>query len=268
MIKEIVFTETLAEAVLEGRKDGSAYIGGGTWLLSRTTWGQTGGLCRYIALDKLSLRYIRQEEESCRIGAKTTFQDLVESSTVLGIIRRAALCTASRTVRNMATVGGDVSLWGDDSVLAPVLWSLDAGVSIGAEKDVPVREIRDKKRTYLIREICIPDCRRCGDVMCLSRTAHGRKSLVVAVTATAVASRIEGLKIVVSDCRGALTRLEETQAALEGSALPERDKIEELVSAEVSPEPDLHASREYKKYMAGVIVADILKQLAREGAAG
>ena len=104
--------------------------------------------------------------------------------------------------------------------------------------------------------------------MSLSRTAHSPKSLVAAVTATKVASKIEGLRIVVSDCSGAVAGLEETQAALEGSALPERNKIAELVSAEISPEPGLHASGKYKKYMAGVLVADILSKLAREGAAG
>ena len=52
--------------------------------------------------------------------------------------------------------------------------------------------------------------------------------------------------------------------SLDGAALQPRERIEQLVSAGFTPLPDLRASVEYKRYMAGVLVADLLASLADE----
>jgi CO/xanthine dehydrogenase FAD-binding subunit len=68
----------------------------------------------------------------------------------------------------------------------------------------------------------------------------------------------------VSDCGGQLVRLPAAESSLVGAPLPPRERIEQLALAGLAPRADLHASVEYKRYMAGVLVADLLADLARE----
>jgi CO/xanthine dehydrogenase FAD-binding subunit len=68
-------------------------------------------------------------------------------------------------------------------------------------------------------------------------------------------------RVVVSDCCGRRGRLTSLERILEGAAPPPREQIEELVRAEFHPSSDLHASAGYKRYIAGVCVADALGEL-------
>ena len=66
----------------------------------------------------------------CRIGAAVTFQALVDSPLVPHVLKAAARLTASRTLRNMVTVGGELGLRPEDSALIPVLVALGAEVHL------------------------------------------------------------------------------------------------------------------------------------------
>jgi CO/xanthine dehydrogenase FAD-binding subunit len=70
------------------------------------------------------------------------------------------------------------------------------------------------------------------------------------------------VRVVVSDCREQRVRLLAVERALEGSALPAKSRIEESVGTAFAPAADIHASSAYKRYMAGILVADALHALA------
>ena len=260
MITDIVRPRTVAEAVKAKSAPGAAWLGGGTWLNS----GKAEHVTTLVSLENLGLDSIRAEAGRCLIGAAVTFQELADHALVPPALRGAARLTASRTLRNMVTVGGELGLASMDSAVIPVLIALGADVTLaGKRRPVPIRSFLDEGRAGLILGISVPD-RLLAAVRAVSRTSHSPRSLVAAVSARAAAPVLQSPVLVVTDCRGHLVRLEEAEKSLDGAALPPRERIEQLARAGFTPLPDPHASVDYKRYMAGVLVADLLASLAGE----
>jgi putative selenate reductase FAD-binding subunit len=260
MISDIVRPNTVAEAVRAKTAPGAAFLGGGTWLNS----GRAEDVTILVSLEKLGLDSIRAESGLCRIGASVTFQAIVDSMHAPPALREAARLTASRTLRNMVTVGGELGLCPDDSALIPVLIVLGAEVSLaGKKKLVPIQDFVDAHKAGLVLGVSVPAQAAAG-VRAVSRTSHSPRSLVAAVSARAAAPNVEQPRLVLSDCRGQRVRLSAAEQKLHGAPLPPRQDIESLARAEFSPRPDLHASAPYKLYVAGVLIADLLAALAGE----
>jgi putative selenate reductase FAD-binding subunit len=263
MITDIVRPVTVAEAVRAKSAPGAAYLGGGTWLNS----GKSGDVTTLVSLEKLGLGFITADGGRCSIGVGVTFQALVDNPGVPSVLRQAALLTASRTLRNMVTVGGELGLRPVDSAMIPVLIALGAEVSLaGKKKPLSVEAFLrdgDEKKPGLILSVSIP-AGSASAVRAISRTSHSPRSLVAVVSARAITPSLEQPRLVLSDCRGHLVRLVTAERSLDGAPLPPRQDIEALARAEFSPSADMHASVPYKRYMAGVLVADLLASL-RDG---
>ena len=260
MITDIVRPKTVAEAVEAKSAPGAAWLGGGTWLSS----GNAEHVTTLVSLEHLGLDAIHAGSGRCVIGAAVTFQELVDNPHVPHALRDAARLTASRTLRNMVTVGGELGLNPADSALIPVLIALGADVDLAGKKSMPIQKYHgDDNSGALVLGVSVPGALLAA-VRAVSRTSHSPRSLVVAVSAHAAAPKLRGVVIVVSDCRGQRVRLARMEKKLEGARIPPRQDLEGLARAELDPGPDVHASARYKKYMAGVLVADLLAALAGE----
>jgi putative selenate reductase FAD-binding subunit len=231
MITDIVRPKTVAEAVRVKSAPGTAWLGGGTWLNS----GSAPAVMTLISLEHLGLGSISALKGRCCIGAMATFQDIADAAPVPSALRDAVKLTASRTLRNMATVGGELGLKPDDSAVIPVLLALEAEVSVaGKKKPVPVQVYLDEDKAGLVLEVSVPALQAAA-VRAVSRTSHSPRSAVVAAC---------GQRVVVSDCQGQLVVLSNDAA--------------------FDPRPDMHASAAYKRYIVGVLVEDLRSFLARE----
>ncbi len=259
---EILRPTSIREAERAGSRPGAAYLGGGTWLCS----GKAVRPVALISLERLHLGSILHDGGRCTIGATVTLQRLLDDPGIAPALRDAASRTTSRTLRNMATLGGELGLASPSSALLPVLIALHARVHLAGRQAIDIERFCSEKPAGLILEISIPDSARPCGVESLSRASHSTRSLVVAASASAAAPAVRGLRVVVSDCRGLLLRLTGIEHALEGKALPSRDRLEAMVGAAFSPTADAHASAGYKSYMAGVFTADLLRALAGKGA--
>jgi putative selenate reductase FAD-binding subunit len=250
MVRELLRPATVSEAVRMASRPRSAFLGGGTSLNS----GLGDGPEVLISLERLGLDVLVRLPDRLRIGATVTLQQIVDSGEVPKPLREAAALTASRTIRCMATVGGELALRPADSALIPLLVVMGAEARLASRKrPVPVEELCQGPWRDLLLEIAVPLAapeERCG-VRALSRTSHGPRSLVVAV------DRV-GPRILASDCRGQLFRFVELEEELAGAPLPARGKIEEAVARVFFPTPDPWASAEYKRHIAGILVADLL----------
>jgi putative selenate reductase FAD-binding subunit len=260
MITDIVRPKSVAEAVRARTAPGAAYLGGGTWLSS----GRAQHVTTLVSLEHLGLGSIRPESGRCVIGASATFQSLVDSPLVPPVLRAAVRLTASRTLRNMVTMGGELGLSPDDSAVIPVLIVLGADVAVaGRKKPVSIEAFLDKGQPGLILGVSVPR-QATAAVQAVSRTSHSPRLLVAAVSARAVAPALEQPRLVLSDCRGLRVRLSGAERKLDGAPLPPRQDIEALARAEFSPGSDPYASAAYKRYMAGVMIADLLAGLSDE----
>jgi putative selenate reductase FAD-binding subunit len=259
MIVEIRRPKTVRDAVREKTAPGAAYLGGGTWLNARRTEESV----ILVSLENLGLDGISLTGDRCGIGAAATFQQIAENPGVPRGVRDAVLLTASRTLRNMVTLGGELGLSPADSALIPVLMALDASVFLAdRKKPVSMWELERQRGNVLILSASVAaSLRRCR-LKAISRTAHAPRSLVVAASGVAAGQGLRDIRIVVSDCAGQCVRLEELEKELEGAALPEAPLLEKRVAGLFTPRAEIHASAGYKRYIAGVLVADALHELA------
>jgi probable selenate reductase FAD-binding subunit len=233
MITEIARPKTVTEAVRAGSAPGAAYLGGGTWLNS----GRAGNVTTLVSLERLGLDSLHVDGDRCTLGAAATFQAVADNPRVPAGLRDAVRLTASRTIRNMVTLGGELGLAPRDSAVIPLLLAMEAEVSLaGRGKPVPIQRFVDENKAGLILSVSIP-VRPAASVCAVSRTSHGPRSLVVAMC---------GERVAVSDCQGQLALLEEPRT--------------------FEPRPDIFASTEYKRYLIGVLVADLQAALAARGA--
>ena len=100
----------------------------------------------------------------------------------------------------------------------------------------------------------------------LSRTSHSRKSLVCAASISINEGRIDDMRVAVGDCVSRpmrLTHLERHQVA--SKDLVTKAEIEASTGRMMEFTDDIHASSEYKRYLAGVYLADLIYDLAVKG---
>jgi probable selenate reductase FAD-binding subunit len=263
MMTEILRPETVEEAVRFKSRPGAAYLGGGTWLNSGAAQETTA----LISLEKLGLDAVHGTAESCVMGAALTLQGIVENAALPSAILEAAALTASRTLRNMVTLGGELGFCAEDSALIPVLMALDARITLaGRATPIALEGFCTERPDGLILSVTSRGSGAACAMRAVSRTSHSRKSLVVAVSAEAFAPVLLKARIIASDCCGRRSRLTDVEQTLESAPLPSKPRIEELVAISFSPQTDMHASSEYKRYSAGTIVADLLHSLAHRKA--
>lgn len=128
MSRELCAAASASEAVIM-RDASSAYLAGGTEPLRS---GTERSADRLIMLKNITeLKGISGETpEAVRIGSMTTFQEALGSDLVPAYLKEALRYMASRTKRNMATIGGNVALMRDDSYLAATLIAAHAKLEL------------------------------------------------------------------------------------------------------------------------------------------
>jgi putative selenate reductase FAD-binding subunit len=246
MVTEVLRPSTLDEALALGARPGAAYLGGGTWLNS----GRAAGVDILVSLENLGLGRVERRGDALVIGAAVTFQEVREAADAPPAVRAAVSFTASRTLRNMVTVGGELGLLPEDSVLVPVLIALEAEIHLAGAAALTVEELHRRRPGGLITGVVVPDGRRCA-VTRLARTTHSPRSLVIAVSLppSGHGHGRHAPRIVASDCTGLVAVVQ---------------RPEELAAAFV-PRAGIHASARYKSYMAGLLAADLLASLGSAG---
>jgi CO/xanthine dehydrogenase FAD-binding subunit len=132
---EVVSPKNLSDAlnVLHDRSDGIKPIAGGTDAIIQAKEAslQTRRLLDISSLAEL--RYIHREGSVIRIGALTTYSDIIESPMLSSSCRM--LVEASRTIgslqiQNRATIGGNLGNASPAGDTIPPLYALDANVKV------------------------------------------------------------------------------------------------------------------------------------------
>ena len=109
---EYVRAEDVAAAVaLVSADPGAQYLAGGTTQLDLTLKDGVLNPERLDDIAHLPLGEINRSEDTLRVGALVTMEELATDPTVaerLPLVREALLAGASPQLRNMATIGGNV----------------------------------------------------------------------------------------------------------------------------------------------------------------
>ena len=162
MSRELCAAASASEAVIM-RDDSSAYLAGGTELLRS---GTERSADRLIMLKNIpELKGVSGETpEAVRIGSMTTFQEALGSDLVPAYLKEALRYMASRTKRDMATIGGNVALMRDDSYLAATLIAAHAKLELlrrtkpdSGESEQDQSGYPDKNRAWIWRRLHRPE---------------------------------------------------------------------------------------------------------------
>ena len=133
-------------------------LAGGTDLLVDLKTGRVA-VGHLVSLNRIDeLRGIAKTEAGLRIGALTTITELGDSPVVregIAPILDAAMQMAARQIRNMATVGGNVSCAVPCADLPPILTAMKAGVQLwspGGERGVALEGFYAGPRQTILRD--------------------------------------------------------------------------------------------------------------------
>jgi CO/xanthine dehydrogenase FAD-binding subunit len=230
------------------------------------------------------LRGIADEGEAIRIGALTTYTQLIKSSLIQRYI--PSLVSASRTIgaiqiQNRGTIGGNIVNASPAGDSLPVLAAFDAEVEIGSlrglrrvsidqfytgyrktvlEPDELVLAVRVPKLKDVERDIF----RKVG-----TRRAQAISKVVMAVKVEISDGTIGRISIGIGSVAPTVIRAPQTEALLTNFSLKTKvietfeliDKARTMITQEVAPISDMRSTEYYRRKVTGNVLANCLYQL-------
>ena len=125
MAEKLIIAGSVEEA-LKAKDADSVFMAGGTEI---NRLGSSVTANTLVSVRKIKeIRFIKQEDGMVWLGAATTFQEAIDAEEVPEYFKEACRFMASRTKRNMATLGGNIALLRDDSYIVPCLIAAKATV--------------------------------------------------------------------------------------------------------------------------------------------
>lgn len=224
------------------------------------------------------LQFITEEGATLRIGAATTIARLLESPLIrekAPLLWEACRRFADPLVRNLATIGGNLCNASPAADSAVPLLALGASVQLesvaNGPRKLPLENFFLGPNKTALRpgelltavEFTVPGASARGAYFKFGL----RRSMAISLVSLAVLLRVDGGAI--GEARIALgavaptpVRARETEEFLRGKMIS-REVLEEAtrrVGVEICPISDVRASREYRRYLAGVLLKRALER--------
>lgn len=262
MIKEFVRPSSVEEAVALGKK-GYVFLAGGTQVNNAPfkKWGSP--VEKVASLDALRLDGVGYSGGQVTIGAGVTLQELVDSPSVPQPLREAAGFIPTRSVRNIATIGGNVAANRADSYVIPALIALGA-VAVTPDGDLSVEQYVGEERCDLILSFKLPPIQGTCLVVKESRS---HLALPVVSAAVRLATAGDGIReaVVAAGCVALhVVRLAEVEQYIAEAPSLEEKGLEESIARSIEPYGDILGSADYKRYVNSVVIADLVRRCAEE----
>ena len=212
------------------------------------------------------LNYVRKDGEMVKIGALTTIADLA-GSPVLGsrydVFREVASKFGGPSIRNVATVGGNICAASSSEDLLPVLLVLEAKVrlrsklgerSLRLDEFLKGKRLTDLKANEILVETSFQDLDE--ESACAFEKIGMRNSLIIALVSSAVYLKLDRSKRLVKDVRIAFNRVtskipDRARAAekmIQGKILTPQfvEEASEALGSELRLTSDFRAMSEYR----------------------
>lgn len=201
------------------------------------------------------------------IGAMCTFQDLAESGKVPGWLKEAVLFMASRTKRNMATIGGNIAACRSDSYLIPALYAAGAVLELcrgGKEERIGLCEYVEEKDAYedaLIISVTVPESIK----LVSKRYANTAQSHAVLTMSAALSD--DGVHMAGAVKNVGILHFCDLEKAFNEDPEISEDTIIEMVRTctGLHTADDMFGSDAYKRYLIAVTAFGLFKQLKGKG---
>ena len=224
------------------------------------------------------LNYIRKSEGNLYIGAATTISDLINSKIIreeYSVLHQAAEDFADPTVRNSATIGGNLADASPAADVAPPLLVLYAVLeieSINGKREVSLKDFfSGPRKTALHDDEMITSIKIKSDSLnkngCFIKLGL-RQAMAISLASIAMILETEEEKV--TDVRIAMGSVAPTPLRLINvEEFLINQKIDDIlleeamkkVSETVKPIGDVRASADYRRYVSGVLFKRAFNQL-------
>ncbi len=243
-------------------KDEAVWFAGGSKLNATPTRSDATVL---LSINKLGFNHIKREGNRLILGAMCRVQDLIESELVPDNLKQCAGFIYSRHLRNQSTVGGEVAARTPEAPLVPILIALKALVRFADEQEMDLESYLQSPGDRLIKEIIVPDMTLAALSKRVTRNADGLRVINASVSVDKQGTQVVAIE-------GITTRFDETAQPtrlrdVEGMTLA-GEALEQAIKNAVYAVDDICGSAEYKKYLSGMVISDLLtecRELAKEG---
>lgn len=275
MAENLIIAKTMTEAVSCKDFD-SAFLAGGTEInrlgssVDASTLVSIGRIAELDGICVIDDQSPACSQSACakdgkilRIGAMCTFQDIVESDHVPAYLKEACLFMASRTKRNMATIGGNVALKRDDSYIYPALLAAGAKLQMLDRDGNTVYkcakrylESGDLYKDNLIVAVLLPVSGPCVCSKRIANTAQSHAALTVSVGYNDGKVRI-GAAIK----NTALVYMAGLSEELSKRDMTDQEILDAIVGdSDLRFACDIFGSPAYKRYLLSVIISDLARK--------
>ncbi len=225
-----------------------------------------------------SLRGIDVGESGVRIGATTTWSDIVRADLPPAFdgLKLAAREVGASQIQNRGTIAGNLCNASPAADGVPPLLTLDAEVEVqsaAGSRRLPLAAfLTGPRQTALasgemVTAVHVPVSATSGESHFLKLGA--RRYLVISIAMTAARLRFEDgivaeAALAVGACAPVATRLDEAEAALVGRPLDPALITDEMVTGAISPIEDIRADADYRRRTAAELLRRTVAGLARE----
>ncbi|MBU1342373.1 MAG: FAD binding domain-containing protein, partial [Proteobacteria bacterium] len=236
-------------------KDNAGWFGNGTFINNGSFEFHHETV---IHLENLNLTDIKETPDTITIGASVTLQELMDSDSAPQVLKEAALHETSRHIRNMRTLGGDIGIGTVYSNTIPCLVALSACVKT-CDAILLLEEYLINKNS-LILEIIIPKSDRICRLKKVSLQSNSPTIFTAAVSMEKDKKIVEKMIIALGGIKAAPIRLVTLENDLVKGLVNPTDTtaIKKAVASNLNLVSDINGSTEYKKYIAGISVADCI----------
>jgi len=262
MIKEFLRPQSISEAVKIKAAGGTAavYLAGGTVL--NVGPGPISHE-QIISLESLDLSRITKTDDGLIIGAGCKIQDILEAETMPVLLKEAARQINNRTIRQMATIGGNVASNQANGTMLVALAALEAEIELGTTNGivrVTVDEYIGDRRKGLVTAVVIPIAKLAAKSATrdFKISANDRSVVIAATTLVRDGDQIKELILAMGGVAKRVQLLAGVGKKLNGRPLPPTKELEALVSEAVDPSGGINFSAGYKKHLAGLIAAQTI----------
>jgi CO/xanthine dehydrogenase FAD-binding subunit len=267
VLPTVEIPESLGEAV-GTLGDGDVVLAGGTELVPRVTTRATD-VSRLVSLRRAGLAGIEVNGGRAVVGAATTLAQLGRDER-LAVLRPVVESIASPTIRNLATVGGNLFVRQPYGDLAVALLALDAEVSVegsGGNASRPIAGVLEDgvAPRELVTAVAfdVPDPGAWFYTKAMRRRQNSASIVTVAAVVLVEDGQVASARIALGGAGARPVRAVSAEAALTGNPL-DRRHVEEAADAAVedaSPFDDAYASAWYRRR---VLPVHVRRALLRE----
>ncbi|HEU0186150.1 MAG TPA: xanthine dehydrogenase family protein subunit M [Blastocatellia bacterium] len=223
------------------------------------------------------LRGIYDEGETIRIGALTTYTQLIKSHLIQLTV--PALAEASRTIgaiqiQNRGTIGGNIVNASPAGDSLPVLAAFDAELEIGSARGVRRIEFNRFYTGYrqtvmapdeMLLAVKLPKLKpneRSFFLKVGTRRAQAISKIVMGVRVGTTGAVIDTISVALGSVAPTVIRARQTESLLTNAILDATiiERAKRTISEEIVPITDLRSTEHYRRTVAGNALAKILRR--------